>query len=313
MDMSSHLFKANLQAALAAARANPDTETRKGLAQRFGISASALARNMRQTGVKLTSKQRFVTLYSVDETFFSVIDTPAKAQILGFIYADGCMSASVKAMSIGVAITDESYLQTINRIMGHTKPLYYVRRTTMVGPQTGCLHPAQDICTLALTRKRIYEDLINLGLRPGKTYLDLPLPPIPDHLIRWFILGMFEGDGSITYCKRRNTVITSWSLVGTPTILHQIAQHLERRLGIPHPNTIFKDGGTHVLRYGAQCNIQRLMDWLYAEHTGLRMERKYVKWMEICRVREETIRSWTPQQARQSARSLLALPPVPDL
>lgn len=304
--------KSIINAIIAAAKTNPDTETFASLASRFNVSLSVVYVHLKRNNIHLTPKQRLFAKYSVDESFFSVIDTPAKAQILGFIYADGCLSAFDKAVSIGLAIKDEAYLRTINHLMGHTKPLYYRRNRETISPETGRIYPAQDSCILTLTRKRIYNDLFALGLRPRKSYLDLPLPPIPDHLIRWFILGLFEGDGCLTYTIRRgNTVVAGFRLLGSLAILEQIGMHIKQHLAIPLPQRIPKDGNVvHVLRYDTQHAVTRLMEWLYAEHTGLRLERKYAKWLEIKQRRTDLMKSWTPRQIQQGQNALKPLPPV---
>lgn len=303
--------KVTVDALIAAAKANPDTETAESLGKRFGMHPCTVWRYLKLHKVKLTDKRHFLAKYTVDETFFETIDTPVKAQILGFIYADGTLSPRHRRMSITVSVVDEQYLKTINQLMGHTKPLYH-GKTAQLTTRKGKTYTSQPSCSAVFTRRRIYDDLAKIGLCPRKTYVDLPLPPIPDRLIRWFILGLFEGDGCISYhLYRGKKTIPNWCLLGGPTILRQIADHIEHHLGIPHNHHIPRDKNINSLRYSSQAAVNRLMDWLYTEHTGLRMDRKYDKWLEYKRVTEELMSKWTPDQHRNGKRALKSLPPLP--
>ncbi|MFZ4724412.1 MAG: LAGLIDADG family homing endonuclease, partial [Paludibacter sp.] len=48
-----------------------------------------------------------------------------------------------------------------------------------------------------ISSKILINDIISLGFGPNKTYKKLYLPNIPEELMRHFIRGYFDGDGSI--------------------------------------------------------------------------------------------------------------------
>jgi len=311
VDMPLPISKEVASAIIAAAQANPETETVQGLARRFGVSNPTVGNYLRKAGVHLTHKRRFRPVYSLNENFFADIDSPVKAQILGFICADGCLAESEKRVAISVAQQDEAYLEEMNKAMEHTKPIHRFVIGMMKGPQTGRMYPAQVRCSLILGRAKIYGDLLKLGLCPRKTWVDLSLPPIRAELIRWFILGLFEGDGCITCSKKKtgSSVTLEWSVVASPTMLTQIAKYIEQHLAIPAPN-LAKKRGIHELRYSAEESVVRLMEWLYSEPTGLRMERKYNKWMEAKATKDASRLGWTERQHRAS-HAKKHLPPMP--
>lgn len=258
------------------------------LANRFGISRSSVVSILGKHGIRLIHRARLKPRYDIDETFFSVIDTPIKAQILGFVYADGSMSPHNRSINISVAQQDEAYLEGINRAMKHTKPIYHLEIGFMVGPKTGRVYPAQVRCTLNISRSSMYRDAEALGLCPRKTYIDLPLPSIPDHLIRWFILGLFEGDGCISHSARgpNQRITAKWSVIVGRMMGKQITEYLARCIGLSVRPIPPKDA-VHTLSYSSQNEVTRLMSWLYETGTGLRMERKHQKWQEIERLYAE--------------------------
>lgn len=260
---------------------NDPNQTINGLAQRFNISNASVSKYMRKNGVHLRRKG-YEARYAIDETFFSVIDTPTKAQVLGLIYADGSMSAFNNLISIRLAQEDEAYLVAINRVMGHTKPIYYVHRAFMISPNNGKTYKTQTTCILDITRMQMYQDLQRLGICVNKTRVDLHLPPISDHLIRWFILGLFEGDGWLTSCLRPDQTIQSigFGIALSESMGKEISAYFDKHLGIG-PGGLKQIGAIWKLTYASQPVIARIMTWLYEIDTGLRMDRKYQTWLRF--------------------------------
>lgn len=131
--------------------------------------------------------------YNIDENFFKKIDTEQKAYVLGFLYADGCISENKNSFSIGLKKQDEKILLEILKVMQSNQILYYHKsRYSNKNKYTekACL----NICN-----KILHTDLINLGLTPRKS-LTLVFPStdiLPINLQRHFMRGYFDGDGSI--------------------------------------------------------------------------------------------------------------------
>lgn len=49
-----------------------------------------------------------------------------------------------------------------------------------------------------ITSAELCNSLVNLGIGYNKSHFDLHIPNIPEHLIKHFIRGYFDGDGCIT-------------------------------------------------------------------------------------------------------------------
>jgi hypothetical protein len=145
---------------------------------------------------------QFSRVYSLDETILKNIDTFEKAQFLGLIYSDGSLSKYNKNISIRLREDDKDYLDDwrIN-FLKSDKPLGYTYTPKMVGPITGKVYNRTlGTSILDISSISVYKDALKLGLCPNKTKENLPMPNIPEELKIPFILGLFEGDGAVTYC-----------------------------------------------------------------------------------------------------------------
>ncbi|GIM28208.1 hypothetical protein CPJCM30710_08740 [Clostridium polyendosporum] len=133
------------------------------------------------------------------------------------------------------------------------------------------------------------SDLRKLGVVPNKLFLISKVPQIPDYLIRHFIRGYFDGDGSIfsshntSYFKRNGIVkkyqykIYAFSMLGTTEFLKDVIDFL------PANHYSIRDTKTNEikeLRISAKCEFNLLFDYLYNDST-ICLERKYNKWLEI--------------------------------
>jgi hypothetical protein len=126
--------------------------------------------------------------YRLDEGFFDVVDTEAKAYWLGFINADGCVQAGPvgtggwqrHAVSIGLKPSDAGHLEKLKADMGAESPV-------LVTPQ---------VASIALSSIRLTESLIRLGVTPRKSLTATPWDG-PAGLMRHYWRGMFDGDGTI--------------------------------------------------------------------------------------------------------------------
>jgi len=126
-----------------------------------------------------------VRKYSLDESFFDVVDTEEKAYILGFLYADGCNDNN-NSIKIELAEIDKEHLNKINKCFKSNAPIHeripnkdsYTKNNSFV---------------LKLNSKHMAKNAEKLGCMPNKTFkLDFPTEEqVPSHLIRHFIRRIF--------------------------------------------------------------------------------------------------------------------------
>lgn len=128
--------------------------------------------------------------YTLDETFFEKIDTWEKAYILGWWYSDGNVMKSGKCR-ISVQESDKKILEEIKSILNYTGELQIINKKNK---------KHQNMICLCIDRAKIRDDLMRLGCVPNKSLI-LKFPTekqVPKYLLPAFILGIFDGDGSIS-------------------------------------------------------------------------------------------------------------------
>jgi len=146
---------------------------------------------------------KFDRKYNYDADFFESIDTEEKAYWLGFLYADGYVSktsAINTSYTVGIDLmrSDENHLKKFNKSINGNFELVYRERERW--------NKIHSICSIRVYCKKMVEDLINNGCTYNKTF-DIKMPILQEHLIRHFIRGFFDGDGSIFKRKGRDYLL----------------------------------------------------------------------------------------------------------
>lgn len=158
---------------------------------------------MRYKDLQNTKKDRMRSdcLYNNE---FKVIDSEIKAYFLGFLYADGCLFAlrdKKGSKDFGIRINIHHEDGYILEKIKETFPFF--RLTPLKGNEL--LNRAPQIL-LEYYGRFIYRDFRDNGLIERKSYENkdkLFLPTLSDDLMRHFIRGFFDGDGSISIAKSR--------------------------------------------------------------------------------------------------------------
>lgn len=138
--------------------------------------------------------------YYLNENYFKQIDTDDKAYFLGFICADGCIyrrNGHQGMLSISIKDSDIEILNNFKKDIQTEKPISLVKQSEKT-----------TMATLQLTSDILVEDLLKLGVGVRKTF-DLSIKQIFEKIslrfIPSFILGYFDGDGSISI-PEKNTI-----------------------------------------------------------------------------------------------------------
>lgn len=160
------------------------------IAKELNISKSMAYRCLKKNNVdtKKNSSHYIEKLYdySIDDSFFEKIDTEEKAYILGFLYADGNLHKKNYHIKLKLQERDKYILEAMNTAMKSNKPLYFHKKTKK---------EHQNQVSIVVSNKKMYNDIINLGLYPNKTY-DLNFKKVfDDILFNHFLRGYFDGDG----------------------------------------------------------------------------------------------------------------------
>lgn len=158
--------------------------------------------------------------------YFETIDTYAKAYILGFIAADGALVSAVKGSTITLTITvkyeDKAVLEFIKTEIGNSHKLLEIRRPSGFD-KTKMIHHIR----LAMSNPQIVKDIMKYGILPRKSLsMENIISNIPVEFRDAFIIGYFDGDGSVHIENKPNDNSLYINIRGTKPFLEGICDHL---------------------------------------------------------------------------------------
>lgn len=226
-----------------------------------------------------------------DPNAFRKIDTPEKAFLVGFLFADAKPLGNAKRLQ-GLQLTigkrDSRIFDKLCSVLGAEKN-YVVTPTIIDGRRYECL--TMTIYSVALGR-----DLAKLGIVPGRTRKNIPPPRIPEHLLPHFVRGLIDGDGWITRSRQARSPLAGWSIgvCGSASVV-SFAQKYAARLGIPE-NPMKRNGSPDGPCWKANWHgirALRLIEHLYKDAEHLSLPRKY----EVARAILDIVHAANPRGA----------------
>lgn len=250
--------------------------------QKLNISQRAVSRVLKDKNINTKRRNR----YTLDESYFDKIDSQEKAYILGFLYADGYVGdENTNNIIVSVAEQDVDVLEKIVENIKFTGKLR-VRNSYKSSYKTSQRH-----FVLNFSSKQMACSLRELGFNCIKRNRVSQLPNIEDFLIRHFIRGFFDGDGSFSFSSNRSAhtlstgevkeyiyIKPSFNIVGPTNFMKELAEVLP---GSYH----FKQSGIDNLVYimnSSKKDIVDIYDYLYTDSTIYikRKHDKFLKFME---------------------------------
>lgn len=213
--------------------------------------------------------------YQFNHSYFEQIDTPNKAYITGFILADGniCLNDGKYRLTITLKDIDIEILHFIIKELDANIPIKY--RVVF------CNDKPCSTCGIIIDSKKMITDLINLGIKPRKSYLT-NVPIIPQHLLNHFLRGLFDGDGCIYIHHRQrgkyNNTEQRWQITAkTQEFLQNIKNVCGITIGKISPCSTWYVWSSQSLK-----EITLLYHFMY-DNATFYLKRKYLKFQEIIR------------------------------
>lgn len=256
----------------------------EAISQRVGVDRHRIHRFLKSRGLTRNRSERIRSNH-FNQDFFEAIDSHEKAQILGLWYADGNVRIQASntlyrsySCRVQLAEEDKDYLEQINRRLGCTTDLKFIKRAR---PQY------QDGRALILYCEKTYNDLIDKGCIPRKS-LVLVFPTVtqvPELFWPSFMLGYFEGDGCINnYIGKIHpySMKSAFTICGTWEFCQEYGRILQDKCGVHfgmyRPKSCVTNN--YSLRISGNRQVWRVAQFLYQNAT-LRMERKWLGFQEI--------------------------------
>jgi len=244
------------------------------IAKKMGLSLGAVTYTITHAGIARSNKQNS-RKYSINHSFFKEIDTEEKAYWLGFIYADGYITArSTKQKCIGIAIKsdDRGHLEKINKSMESN---YKINTYTSKNEYGEC-----EYVRLLVTSDQLFDDLKSKGVIENKS-LQLQFPSeeqVPSHLVRHFLRGYFDGDGSFSISPDNYHLPYNLKICGTREILKGFMNIIGNENKLEKRNK--DDKNNWQLSVTKQSDVIRLATLMYDSAT-IYLDRKHERYQHL--------------------------------
>lgn len=238
------------------------------IANKFNVSRAPVERILKNANVSFR-KSGGKPIYNINQDFFSVIDNEDKAYVLGFLYADGYVVNTKRKHEIKLFLTekDKEILERIKQVLCFDKPIYYK-------PPSKSSYSTKGQYGLHIVNKKMVHDLLSVGWENRDSF-----PNIPQDLQHHFIRGLFDGDGCISFSNKNNRFDCEFYIMGTPQILEDIKEILEKE-DIVMSDAKHVKGGIYKIRISGRNNIKKVYSYLYRDAT-IYLKRKYNKFLAV--------------------------------
>jgi len=237
--------------------------------RRLGRSFKAVLNHLRDMDVEIRDDSHCQKKYTLNETYFENIDTPEKAYVLGFIYADG----NVKGNRLKIALWDKDreLLERFSAAMGFNGPL---------GREEKTRPNRSDMCVLNVFGRTFCNHLKDKGVMENKVHR-IQLPTfLPDDLLRHFVLGYFDGDGSIfeeTASKDGLRYVVTFA--GHEGFIRSLQSYFEKAIGVKG-SFVVGEGKGRCLSFNSTRAL-RVANFLYANPPPFLLRRKWDRFKTI--------------------------------
>ena len=212
----------------------------------------------------LNDKSKYAKPKYKDPRMFNKIDTPEKAYIIGYTLADGYISNN--AIEFGCCLADKEILQFVAEYIGanYTEDLTYIPEAKR------------------FPRARIHignSALITDFNKHCSSKENKHCPIIPKNLEKYLVQGFFDGDGCLTWGRRkdRNRLLQKISFTSSLKVLEGIQQILLKQCAI---STIIRPKSNEncfVLEFANKRDVLKFLNFIYPDDSFIILKRKYNK------------------------------------
>lgn len=257
----------------------------------MNTSGVTISKHLQKMGVKIKDLHKSRQIYSFNENYFKTIDDEHKAYWLGFIAADGCVLEPTYqvskrtgkiirkeqgALQIGLQENDKIHLEKFQKDIEDTHNLYHNKKMKSI--------------TIKLFSNITCRDLQQYNIVPRKS-LVLKFPDnIREDLLRHFIRGYFDGDGSIAFCKNKKGVISIGSIqvsfIGATSFIIGLNEILQEKIQVNGKIIKEKNPMTSNLFFSSIDHTKKFLDFIYKDST-IYLDRKYERYLIFNKKYEE--------------------------
>ncbi len=242
----------------------------------YGVSRVAIYKKLKKLGINNRSKSEArleaqkqhklpQDFFEINESFFDSW-SQEMAYVLGLLITDGCVS---KTGVVSLCINDLELLEKVKNVLGSAHSILPSKSQP-------------NLFRFSFARQHMVDRLFALGVTPRKS-LTVKFPDIPAEYLPDFIRGVFDGDGSIFFDKRRKkSPLRAKFMSSSEDFIKELARSLEL-LGMP-ARSIYKqktkNGWSFMFIYEHNDSATLFQILYQSAQNRLFLERKYNKFLE---------------------------------
>lgn len=234
----------------------------------FGLSAKQIlslfsgkfktAKSIYDVLKKYDVSSRDLSFYnSVDHFYFSKIDTPGKAYLLGLLIADGWVGTDSNEIGIQLQEKDKWLIEWIKKEWKTENNLVHCKAKEIKG-KGDKVYLSQDLYRICVHSPQIKKDLSNFGVVPQKSFKTIL--PILDEYESFLFRGMLDGDGSIYLHSGKKHI--GIRFVGSHYLMAQATLYLHTTLGLSYQHPMNK-GNISLVEWTVPRDVEILGSYLY--------------------------------------------------
>lgn len=225
----------------------------KDLAEKYKVDEHSIYKILNMAGI-----QRQTGYHSkCDEDYFSYIDNPNKAYLLGFITADGAIVNEV--LSIEVHKDDVAILEFAK---------------SEINPYA-TLTPTRDCIKVTFGAKTLSRDLAKYGIIQNKSKIikRVPIELTPNNLLPFYFRGLIDGDG----CIHKDGKVSIYS--GSKDFIAHAQEILVQEVHVKKLKIYH--GTTYFITWASKEDKNKLFHYLYDDlNATFYYKRKYLRLKE---------------------------------
>lgn len=236
------------------------------IAEKFGCSDNTVLSAIRKLGGHIkTPRERVKRTYTLNESYFSNIDTPMKAYFLGWAASDGCVRKDKDGYSYRLKIHEKD-IEVIHMFRKEISSDSLICYETMANGNKAAF--------IKVYSAQFVDDLISRGVIPNKSKVMSAPIGLPYELEGHFIRGYFDGNGSVMYShKGMNFLKIEFS--GATPIIEWIAESIQNHTGLPKNKVCMREPYFSTLSYSCS-KVSIINRFIYPTENEFGLNRKKI-------------------------------------
>ena len=235
------------------------------------ITETSVTRILKKRNIRIRTSSEANRRYSLNEHYFDEVDTPNKAYLLGILYSDGCNHIKHHSITLSLQEEDRDVVEFMKSELQYEGPI-------RINKLSNRNKKYKDQCILCINSVYLSNRLEQLGIVNAKS-LVITFPEwLNEEFYPYFIAGYFDGDGCISYDKKRQKCSTKTA--GTREFCDKLSEILfciGCKHHLIHPKQC-ANSNTFVLQTSGNKSSLLFLDYMY-NNDCFHMNRKYQKYL----------------------------------